>query len=133
MRLSAAAIAVKVYHALQFRDGIPFAKFERRGDWLLVADDEPRVKPTAPMVLAAPSKPVAQLFTAEEAVAVAQIDAAISRGLGDDVAAVAQRLGLDKAAALFEKITGISCGCSERRKWLNDFWPHKSGLPSSSG
>lgn len=80
----------------------------------------------APVVTAKPPK-----YSEAERTAVAMVDAAIRRGVGDDVAKVAEWLGADKAAAFYEKMTGKSCGCAARRKWLNEFWPYKSALQPS--
>jgi hypothetical protein len=44
-------------------------------------------------------------------------------GLGDCVAAVAEKLGLDKVAASYEQSTGQSCGCEQRREILNRMYP----------
>jgi hypothetical protein len=38
---------------------------------------------------------------------------------GDVVAAMARRLGADRLAKLWERWTGQSCGCAERRAKLN--------------
>lgn len=114
---------MKAYPASKFASGIPFKRFREVGNWILVDDGEPRVAPSKPQ--AAPRKSAKPEFDAGERAALRKIDAAIARGLGDDVAAVAHAIGADKAAALWEKVSGKSCGCSKRRKWLNEFWPYK--------
>jgi hypothetical protein len=38
---------------------------------------------------------------------------------GDVVAAIAARLGADRAAKLLERISGKDCGCAKRQAWLN--------------
>ena len=67
-------------------------------------------------------------LTDEERGIVREFDALVKAqpvGLGDSVAALAARLGADKAAILFEKLTGISCGCPGRQAWLNKLWPYR--------
>jgi hypothetical protein len=44
-------------------------------------------------------------------------------GLGAQVEALASRIGADKFAAAWEWMTGKTCGCTARKKWLNDKWP----------
>jgi hypothetical protein len=45
------------------------------------------------------------------------------RGLGDAVADLAHLTGLDRVAQLYERVTGKSCGCDERRQALNQIVP----------
>lgn len=40
--------------------------------------------------------------------------------LGDRIARLAGRLGVDRAAKLLARLTGRDCGCSTRRRRLND-------------
>ena len=50
-------------------------------------------------------------------------------GLGDTVERVLTKFGLTKD--LMTKIAGKSCGCSERKKWLNKLLPYaKNDLPA---
>ncbi len=65
-------------------------------------------------------------FNLEEGPAIAALDMAISKGLGDDITAIARGLGVEKATKLFTKLTGVNCGCEWRRDWLNKFWPYKT-------
>ncbi len=44
-------------------------------------------------------------------------------GLGDQVHAIAKRIGAERVARLWESITGHSCGCDARRKALNERFP----------
>ena len=46
-------------------------------------------------------------------------------GLGDVVAAWAKRVGADRAAAIFHRMTGKDCGCEKRRERLNRLVPLK--------
>ena len=43
-------------------------------------------------------------------------------GLGDFVETVAKLVGADKAAKLYERLSGRSCGCQARKAWLNRAW-----------
>ncbi len=45
-------------------------------------------------------------------------------GAGDSLKALLDKFGADRAAKLFEQLTGVSCGCESRRAWLNKFWPY---------
>lgn len=45
------------------------------------------------------------------------------KGLGDAVAEFTNLTGIDQLAAYYEKITGQSCGCDERRETLNQLFP----------
>jgi hypothetical protein len=62
---------------------------------------------------------------ADECAIVAEIDKS-PEGLGDSLAALFAKIGADKAAKLFEKITGASCRCEQRRAWMNKWWPYKA-------
>ncbi|MBC8106230.1 MAG: hypothetical protein H7Z14_06535 [Anaerolineae bacterium] len=64
-----------------------------------------------------------RLFDEDESEIVDAIDGSPD-GLGDSLASALEKIGADKAAKLFEKITGASCGCDQRRAWLNKFWPY---------
>ena len=48
---------------------------------------------------------------------------AADRGLGDEFAALAAKLGADKLAAWWERTMGLSCGCNGRKAWLNAYFP----------
>jgi hypothetical protein len=45
------------------------------------------------------------------------------QGLGDVIADFTQFTGIDKLANQYEKLTGKSCGCDERRQKLNILFP----------
>lgn len=47
------------------------------------------------------------------------------RGLGDKVHRAAVRVGADKIAGTFERLTGRDCGCGRRRAKLNRLSPNK--------
>jgi hypothetical protein len=49
------------------------------------------------------------------------------RGLGDVVAAVAERTGVAAVARSVERITGKPCGCADRRRRLNEAVPFGRG------
>lgn len=53
-----------------------------------------------------------------------EVNAAPAEGLGDTVAAIAHRVGADRLAALFTRVTGIGCGCGWRKKLLNRLVPY---------
>jgi hypothetical protein len=44
-------------------------------------------------------------------------------GLGDAFKDLAHTMGGDKIAALYTKVTGNDCGCADRQKQWNAFWP----------
>jgi hypothetical protein len=44
-------------------------------------------------------------------------------GLGDAVADLAHITGFDKVAQAYERISGKSCGCDQRRQLLNQLVP----------
>ena len=44
-----------------------------------------------------------------------------SKGIGDDIAKFTKATGIDKLA---KKVLGDDCGCEERRKKLNQLFPH---------
>lgn len=46
-----------------------------------------------------------------------------SKGLGDTIHKVTSVTGIK---SVVKKIAGKDCGCSERRKKLNDLFPYKS-------
>lgn len=83
---------------------------------LLEGEPDPAKRRVTPAIRSSP-------FTAEDAPVLREIDTAISRGLGDDLTALFHRLGADKAAKIFEKVTGLNCGCRRRADWLNKWWP----------
>jgi hypothetical protein len=39
--------------------------------------------------------------------------------LGDRVAAGLQKIGADRVAQVYERVTGKPCGCAGRMDWLN--------------
>ncbi len=49
------------------------------------------------------------------------------QGLGDTVADVTHKVGLDQVAKSYEELTGKSCGCKQRQETLNQIQ-----LPSMS-
>ena len=42
-----------------------------------------------------------------------------SKGLGDTVQKIAKKVGADKIAKTYEKVTGKPCGCGNRQDTLN--------------
>jgi len=55
------------------------------------------------------------------------------RGLGDVVAAVAERTGVAAVARTVERITGKPCGCAGRRRRLNEAVPFGRGPAAGDG
>lgn len=48
-----------------------------------------------------------------------------STGVGDTIAKLTEKLGLDKAVESIASTLGISdCGCSKRRETLNEMFPY---------
>jgi hypothetical protein len=45
------------------------------------------------------------------------------KGLGDAIADFAHITGLDRVAALYERVTGKDCGCDARQETLNKYFP----------
>lgn len=45
------------------------------------------------------------------------------QGLGDMVADFTHLTKIDELAKLYEELTGLSCGCEERRQKLNQLFP----------
>jgi hypothetical protein len=43
-----------------------------------------------------------------------------SKGLGDTIEKITEATGIKKAVELFSEITGIDCGCDERKELLNN-------------
>lgn len=74
-------------------------------------------------------------FSADEQELLKEIDAAASedRGVGDTIHRYIEKIGGDKAAELFTKITGIECSCPQRREWLNRWWPYTRRSGSADG
>lgn len=49
------------------------------------------------------------------------------KGLGDTIASITERLGLDKVAESVAHSMGKEdCGCKKRQQTLNDLFPYKS-------
>jgi hypothetical protein len=47
-------------------------------------------------------------------------------GLGDAIEVVTKATGIEKAVKLFSEITGIDCGCDERKAKLNQLFPFRN-------
>jgi hypothetical protein len=45
------------------------------------------------------------------------------KGLGDVIENITEATGIKKAVEKFSEITGIDCGCDERKKYLNEKYP----------
>jgi hypothetical protein len=43
--------------------------------------------------------------------------------LGEAIADLTHATGLDQLAHQYERVTGRSCGCEQRRQWLNQLFP----------
>ncbi len=48
-----------------------------------------------------------------------------SQGLGDSIEKLTEATGIKKAVELFSEITGLDCGCDERKEKLNKIFPYK--------
>ncbi len=48
-----------------------------------------------------------------------------SQGLGDSIEKITEATGIKKAVELFSEITGIDCGCDERKDKLNQLFPFR--------
>lgn len=48
-----------------------------------------------------------------------------SQGFGDTIEKITEATGIKKAVELFSSITGIDCGCDERKEILNKIFPYK--------
>jgi hypothetical protein len=48
-----------------------------------------------------------------------------SKGLGDTIEKITKATGIKKVVDTISKITGIDCGCDERKETLNDVFPYK--------
>lgn len=47
-----------------------------------------------------------------------------SQGLGDTIEKITTATGIKKAVELFSSVTGIDCGCDERKEKLNALFPY---------
>jgi hypothetical protein len=47
------------------------------------------------------------------------------KGLGDTIELLTEATGIKKAVELFSEITGLDCGCDERKEKLNKIFPYK--------
>lgn len=48
------------------------------------------------------------------------------KGLGDAIEVVTKATGIEKAVKLFSDLTGIDCGCDERKAKLNQLFPFRN-------
>ena len=46
------------------------------------------------------------------------------RGIGDTLARQFGRLGADRLATLYKRLTGLDCGCADRQRDLNERFPY---------
>lgn len=49
-----------------------------------------------------------------------------SKGLGDTIEKITEATGIKSAVKLFTDITGIDCGCDERKAKLNAMFPYRA-------
>ena len=49
-------------------------------------------------------------------------------GLGDTIEQITEATGIKAAVELFSKVTGIDCGCDERKIFLNNLWPYRRNV-----
>ena len=48
------------------------------------------------------------------------------RGLGDTIEQITEATGIKSAVKLFADLTGIDCGCDERKEKLNQLFPYRN-------
>lgn len=48
-----------------------------------------------------------------------------SKGLGDSIEKITEATGIKAAVKLFADVTGIDCGCDERKEKLNALFPYR--------
>lgn len=48
-----------------------------------------------------------------------------AKGLGDSIEQITEATGIKKAVELFSSITGIDCGCEERKQRLNEIFRYR--------
>tara|TARA_R110000803_G_scaffold54799_2_gene111589 strand:- start:1374 stop:1529 length:156 start_codon:yes stop_codon:yes gene_type:complete len=48
-----------------------------------------------------------------------------SKGLGDTIEKITKATGIKKVVDTVSKATGKDCGCSKRKKRMNDKFPYK--------
>ena len=51
-----------------------------------------------------------------------------AKGLGDTIEAITEATGIKAAVELFNKATGLDCGCSERKETLNKLFPYNRNI-----
>ena len=49
-----------------------------------------------------------------------------SKGLGDSIRKFTYLTGIESLTEYLEDLTGIDCGCDERKNWLNKQFPYKA-------
>lgn len=47
------------------------------------------------------------------------------KGLGDSIEAITEATGIKKAVEVFSEVTGLDCGCNERKEKLNKLFPYR--------
>lgn len=72
----------------------------------------------------APAVNAAGQLSADDLHVVHSLNRVPDEGLGDSVARLASAIGADRLAALYERVSGHSCGCGWRRKFLNRLFPY---------
>jgi hypothetical protein len=51
-----------------------------------------------------------------------------AQGLGDTIEQITEVTGIKKVVELFSSVTGIDCGCDERKSKLNKLFPYNSNI-----
>ena len=51
-----------------------------------------------------------------------------SKGLGDTVEKLTEATGIKKVVEMFSEVTGIDCGCDERKVKLNNLFPYNRNI-----
>ena len=55
-----------------------------------------------------------------------------SKGLGDSIEKITKATGIKSFVSKVNKILGKDCGCKERKKKLNKFFPYENYLPKNN-
>ncbi len=48
-----------------------------------------------------------------------------SKGLGDSIEKLTEATGIKAAVKVFSELTGVDCGCDERKEKLNQLFPYR--------
>lgn len=51
-----------------------------------------------------------------------------AQGLGDTIQQITEATGIKKAVEMFSEVTGLDCGCDERKEKLNNLFPYNRNI-----